>query len=1028
MAFRLLIALICSAFLFGANEAFALDPDRAIAELQHTAWTTANGAPAGVWCLTQSSDGYLWLGTGLGLYVFDGVHFEKFRSVDGSELQGIDVTAVSASPSGAIWVGFQSGGISAIRNGKITNYRPGGGLPIGSMISLTVDDAGVVWASGNDGLTRFDGKSWQTIGKTWSLPPGSASFLAIAGDRTLWVKLRGNGGIFYLKANTHQFVRTSILGTTLGGFAKDRQSRVWAVDNDDLLHALPMFGPNGKPGPNGPVRETSRLMIFDADGTIWGSTRFATSGWPAMAAVKGIYRRRSPKDGEHLNLATGEFDSYEMRDGLSSDVAAAILEDREGNIWVGTNLGLDRFSPANIVSDRTIRFTSAAGYLPALGRDGLYFTGGGALYRAQAGENLKMIVPSFSSGPNVFLADKDGSLLFNDPPNNGEDISRWWGKIVATYTLPADRFAGSVGGLTDDGTLWISGSHIGVLRLEQNHWVHFPVLEKSGATIDIIQSDKHGGMWLGDYKDHAAFHVDSKTGSDVRRYAIHAGGIQVIYPYSGGILFGGDSGLTRFDGRNFRTIPSRDVEPLALVSGIVESPDKHVYINSGVGIVRVETSELDRAFDDPAHRLSYQLLDSHDGLSGVAEQDCFCNTATRGPDSRLWFITGNGIAWIDPAHFHRNMLAPPVYVRSISNGRTQYAARPDLSLPAGSANLRIDYTALSFTDPDRMQFRYKLDGVESDWVDAGSRRQAFYTRLGPGDYRFHVIASNNDGVWNRVGANQTFTIRPTFLQSRFFLVLCIFAVSIFLWLLYAVRLRQVTAGIHSRMQERLSERERIARELHDTLLQGIDGLILKFQSIANRFPPDEPLRTSMDQALERADDVLSESRDSMRNLRPSQSELDISDAFAATGEAKAWGSTGKFRVVSEGTVRKLHPIVRDEVAKIGNEAIANAIKHSRAGNIEVSVVYLRNRIVVTVTDDGAGISEDVLKHGRQGHFGLTGMRERAERIRASLSVSSGSGAGTTVTLIVPAAIAYADARGIKLRSWLHHALMPGRDL
>jgi len=926
-------------------------------------------------------------------------------------------------------VGFQSGGVSSIRNGKVTNYAPGHGLPSGFILNLAVEDDGVVWATDSAGLARFDGSRWQTIDRSWSLPAGGTTFVKLAGDGTLWVKLVGDGGVFYLKPGTHQFVRTNIFTTTQSGFARDRSGRLWTVDRNNLLHELPSYVAIKRRPPNELSRGTSSLMVFDSDGTMWGSTRSALSKWPAMADVKGIYRRRSPKDGEPLRLTTGDFDSFQARDGLSSGVVAAIFEDREGNIWTGTNLGLDRFSPANIVSDRSIPFTSASGYLSVLARDGLYFTGDSALYRVQAGGSAEMVASTFITRPGLFLAEKDGSIWSNDLFGNNGNISRWRGTAATRISLPADPYDYDAGGLSDDGALWVSNKQLGVARLDGSRWVRvLPPPENWSEIIDIIQSDKHGGMWLSNYLDHTVFHADSKSVHEVERGAFHIGGIQVIYPYSGGTLFGGDYGVVRFDGRNFRAIVSRDVEPLTLVSGIVESPDRHVYINTGVGIVRVETAELNLAFDQPAHKLNYELLDSHDGLRGVAQQNCNCNTATLGPDSRLWFITGNGIAWLDPDHLHRNKLAPPVYLRSISNGSMLYPARPDLQLPPGSANLRFDYTALSFTDPDRMHFRYKLDGVDPDWVDAGTRRQAFYTRLSPSTYHFHVIASNNDGVWNRIGATQTFTVPPTFLQSNFFAVLCLLAGAVLLWLLYVLRLRQVTAGIRSRMEERVSERERIARELHDTLLQGIDGLILRFQSIANRLRPDEPIRTLMDQALERADDVLSESRDSMKNLRPSQTLLDISDAFAATGEAKTWGSMGKFRVVSEGAVRKLHPIVRDEVAKIGNEAIANAIKHSKAENIEVSVVYLRNRIVVTVTDDGAGISEDVLKHGRQGHFGLTGMRERAERIRANLSVSSGIGAGTTVTLIVPAAIAYADIRGIKLRSWLRNALTPSRDL
>jgi ligand-binding sensor domain-containing protein len=1014
---RLCIAVVAVCSLI-AGKALALDPHRAIAEFQHTAWTSANGVPSGVWCITQSPDGYLWLGTGLGLYIFDGVTFEKFRSVDGSELQGIDVTALSESPSGTIWVGFQSGGVSSIRNGKVTNYAPGRGLPSGFILNLAVADDGVVWATGSAALARFDGSRWQTIDQSWSLPAGGKTFLKLAGDGTLWVKLAGDGGVFYLKPDTHQFIRTDILFSTQSGFALDGSGRLWTVDRNDLLHELPSFAAIKKPRPDEPSRGTSSLMMFDSDGTMWGSTRTALNRWPAMTDIKGIYRRRSPKDREPLKSTTGDFDSFQARDGLSSGVVAAIFEDREGNIWTGTNLGLDRFSPANIVSDRSIPLTSASGYLSVLTRDGLYFTGDSALYRVQAGGSPKIVASTFITRPGLFLADKDGAIWSNDLFGNNGTISRWKGSAANRISLPADPYDYDAGGFSDDGTLWVSNEQLGVARLDGNRWVRvLPPPENSSEIIDTIQSDKHGGMWLSNYSDQTVFHADSKSAHEIKSGAFRIGGIQVIYPYSGGTLFGGDYGIVRFDGRDFRAILSRDVEPLTLVSGIVESPDKHVYINTGVGIVRVETAELDRAFDQPSLKLNYELLDSDDGLRGVAQQNCNCNTATLGPDSRLWFITGNGIAWIDAAHLHRNKLAPPVYIRAISNGSTRFPTHPDLQLPPGSANLRFDYTALSFTDPDRMHFRYKLDGVDPDWVDAGTRRQAFYTRLSPGIYHFHVIASNNDGVWNRTGATQTFTIPPTFLQSNFFVVLCVLGGVLVLWALYQLRVTQLAAHYRGRLLERLSERERIARELHDTLLQGVQGLILRFQSAADQIAPGTPPRLAVEGALERAETVLLEGRDRVKHLRLTDRDANLPALFAETGKELARGGDVDFSTSTAGTVLELHPIVRDEVASIGNEALTNAFHHAHAKNIVLAMNYGRARFTLSVRDDGRGIDAKTLASGaREGHFGLQGMRERAQKIGAEISLSSREGQGTEITLNVPGHIAYASVRASGFRN------------
>ena len=346
-----------------------------------------------------------------------------------------------------------------------------------------------------------------------------------------------------------------------------------------------------------------------------------------------------------------------------------------------------------------------------------------------------------------------------------------------------------------------------------------------------------------------------------------------------------------------------------------------------------------------------------------------------------------------------------------------------MTLAEGTSSLQIDYTALSLAVPERVRFRYRLEGVDAGWVDPGERRQAFYTKLGPGKYVFSVIAANNDGVWNATGAKLDFEIAPTFVQTRAFLVLSLIGAAATAWLLYSLRLRQMSARIRAGLEERLGERERIARELHDTLLQGFQGLMLRFQAATERIPADQPARAMMEAALDQADTVLVEGRDSVRGLRPPAAR-DLSEVFLAVA-GRAGDHAVKFEVIVEGRPRSLHPVVAAEITRIGSEAIVNAFRHAGATRIDVSIGYHRNTLTLKVVDDGQGIDEAILEAGRKGHFGLTGMRERAVLIRGEFGLTSRIGAGTEVALTVPARFAYASQgrRGLAFRTEFRRLLI-----
>ncbi|HEX7070010.1 MAG TPA: triple tyrosine motif-containing protein [Rhodothermales bacterium] len=394
----------------------------------------------------------------------------------------------------------------------------------------------------------------------------------------------------------------------------------------------------------------------------------------------------------------------------------------------------------------------------------------------------------------------------------------------------------------------------------------------------------------------------------------------------------------------------------------------------------------------------------------------------RGGDGRIWIATETGTIWLDPERIVRNELPPGVAIRSVTADGRLYRDPASLTLPAATSNIEIDYAALSFASPGQVGVRYMLEGFDRMWRDPGTRRQAFYTNLPPGQYRFHVIAANDDGVWNRAGAAINFDIPPTFVQSRWFFALCLALALLLLWSLHRLRLAHLASRIRIRLEARLGERERIARDLHDTLLQGIQGLIWRFQAAADHIPPEDPARQMLEESLDRADKLLGDSRDKVQDLRPVAGDFgELGQALATEGRYFSNLHPAKLKVSIQGARRDLHPIVREEGFLVSREALCNAFQHADADSIEVEVTYGDAALQVRVRDDGRGISDEVLDAGeRPGHFGLAGMRERAKKLGAQLDVWSRPGAGTEVDLRIPAKVAYSQlatgSRGI--RTWL----------
>jgi signal transduction histidine kinase len=441
----------------------------------------------------------------------------------------------------------------------------------------------------------------------------------------------------------------------------------------------------------------------------------------------------------------------------------------------------------------------------------------------------------------------------------------------------------------------------------------------------------------------------------------------------------------------------------------------NLWIYMQCGLVEIKNEELQNWWEHPDTKLQPRLFDALDGAQpGRAP----FNGVTRSPDGKLWFASGVVLQMIDSDHLALNSIPPPVHVEAITADHRNYPLQDGLRLPPLTRDVEVDYTALSFMAPQKVRFRYRLEGRDTGWQDPGIRRQAFYTDLRPGRYTFRVIACNNDGVWNEDGAKLDFSVASAWYQSDWFRIACAASFFLLLWALFRFRIHQLARQFNATMETRVDERTRIARDLHDTLLQSLHGLMFRFQAARNMLPqrPEEAMG-ALDGAITRTEQAIAESRDAIKDLRSeSSAQTDLGELLTEIGteltaSRDANGDSPTFSVTVEGERRTISPMVQEEVCQIAREALRNAVRHAKAHQIEVEVRYDRRVLRLRFRDDGAGIDSKILKEGgRPGHWGLPGIRERAQRIRARLDFWSEVGAGTEIQLTVPAVTAYQASR------------------
>jgi len=542
----------------------------------------------------------------------------------------------------------------------------------------------------------------------------------------------------------------------------------------------------------------------------------------------------------------------------------------------------------------------------------------------------------------------------------------------------------------------------------------------------LVPDPVQGGLWLGFYEGGLAYFKDGQIrASYTTANGLGEGIVNALRLDGEGALWAAtEGGLSRVKNGRVATLTGKNGLPCDAVHWTIEDDDHSFWLSMACGLVRIAQPELDAWVAGSKQTIQTTVFDSSDGVRSLAFGAGSSPQVAKSADGRIWFLPLDGVSVIDPRHIPINKLPPPVHIEQITADRKPRwqnlsgAAASNLRLPALSRDLEIDYTALSFVAPEKVRFRVKLEGHDPDWKDMGNERKVSYNDLPPRHYRFRVIACNNNNVWNETGDSLDFSVDPAYYQTTWFRASCVAAFLALLWALYRYRLYQVKQEFNARLEERVGERTRIARELHDTLLQSFHGSVLVMQTARNLLSrrPEKAAET-LDDAIHLASGAITEGRDAIQDLRLQPAvQSDLAQLLTATGQdlARSQEATGKpltFRVAEEGERRALDPIVQDEAYRIARELLRNAFRHAQASQIEADIRYEDRRLRVLIRDDGKGIEPEVVEAGgRDGHWGLLGMRERAKQIGARLEFWSEAGAGTEVELSIPASIVYVAAR------------------
>ncbi len=976
-------------------------------DLSHMSWTRRDGAPSDIAALAQTKDGYLWIGSSFGLFRFDGTDFQSypFTAAD-PKLPASNIAALAAAPDGGLWIGYRMGGISYLHNGSIVNYDKQNGLVGQSTEQLVCRHDGSIWGIADGVMVHLVGHHWDTFSIDHGLVSDGLFSLFFDRDDNLWTADKGH--VFELKRGVDKFSTISLPPGVVNQFVQLPDGTVWISDAWKNVRPL-----NEDAGTHAVRIPGVPTLMVDSDGSIWLANEFG-----------GLMRIQNP------GKPSQKTEEFKTENGLTDGQTHAVIEDSQGTIWVGTARGLDRFRHTGLVPYLGVKFD----YYPALLVD---HTGGlwlhdmdKPLMRLHSGQ---LSFDGKGHGSSTLFQDTDGSVWLLDQitrdfyryPENG-------GPPTTIHSPPVARNVETwCVGKDPQGFLIACFEGHGLWRYD-GQWarVNSPGMPDE-SPLSLVKGDG-GRVWLGYAHNQVVLNDAQGYRTFGARQGLDLNSIFTFYDADGVTLVGGSDGLAYFDGQAFHAMHLRSPALLRGISGIVKDHNGDFWLNAASGVIQIPGDQWKAALQDPGSPpMDFRLLNEQDGLIGTPAQNKPTPSAAIDGRGVLWFATSGHLVSLDPARLQRPHSEPAVLLQSILLNGTPLTFSNTASIEEGSRRLKtleFDYIGIDLNAPDRVSYQYMLEGQDKDWQDAGTRRQAYYTNLSPGSYRFRVRAATGTGPWSELAFRPQLILKPPFYQSTWFYAISALSVCGAMWLLYRVRVRQLTERVRGRLEDRARERVRIARDLHDTLLQGIQGLVLRFHYATEQLPEGEPVRAMLSAALDRADHVIKEGREKVTELRTEISAPgELERHLRRTAEALETDTPSPLRLIVSGEPRALQTAVQDELYSIGREALTNAIRHSGAKEVLIEITYGEQQLSLRCYDNGCGVSADSVKASlNQGHWGIIGMRERAKSVGCKLEFLSTVGVGTEVAVRVPARKAYVDSHSTSSWSRLVRAFTSSR--
>jgi signal transduction histidine kinase/ligand-binding sensor domain-containing protein len=978
--------------------------DQTILQMVHSYWTGKDGAPQAVSAFAQTPDGTLWIGSLGGLFAFDGLKFETFKSKPGSpSLSSRTIQLLLVSKAGDVWAFGFHGPPVRIHQGDTMLYDRTEGEPIETLDNAREDSGGVIWAVlnykhvvrlGSDGI-------WHRGGEPIDEGPGYIRKLFIDSSGTQWVVEND-----HLYRRPDQQVTFMSTGIQVYGWVKIAESpdrSLWIAGQGPGpagASSLQHVDSSGKTLPAPRILGEIDDLLMAADGSLWISKTH-----------EGL-ERLSPRQLASQDRDSGEpLDWYRVSDGLSSGGQHTFLRDEDGNVWVGGTNGLDRFEYSTLVP--VVSGAKAGAWFSCVDSQSRVWVGDQngrisivedgrvrEVYRAPA--DLSNLVCGKQG--QVYVLDLVGLTVIQNGeirrlprlPKSG--ISSEHYMFLDLLELPGRDLLVAPGGGTEHG-LWI---------FKAGKWSPY-LPDLALPEVCGLLRDPEGVLYLAYTSENG--NIGRVKANSLENLSAPVRSMGFVATSYGTMVYGAD-GIALNHEKSFQLFSFIHPEQAKMITGGVQSRNGDVWINGLRGIVRIPAAEIRAALADPSHLISTINFQEGD----LVGPDIYLQgrqSAHSDAAGRLWFSMLNGVVSVDPEHLREPRHPPQLSIRGITADGQPLS--PNATFPPGTQYLDVQYFGLDLTRPKNVVYRYRLDGLDTTWQDVGPRTEAIYTHLRPGQYTFQVVASSGNDLWTSPISSVRFRILPRFYQRASFATLCFLSAAALLWFAFVLRLRFATKAIRMRAEERADERIRIARELHDTLLQGVQGLLLSFHVAAQKVPVDHESRKALEKALSTADRIILEGRNRVNRLRSEHlTDRELQASIEGVASELNGNTPVEFVVERKGENNTLQAHIVDEIFCIAREALTNAFRHSEASRIVVELDYQRRQFRFTCSDNGRGFDAGVSPSNQSnGHWGLRGMQERSEKIGATFSCRTSVQKGTDVQVIVPARRAYVWTNGFR---------------